>query len=169
VPEREVVDMMLLDILAAAAFLAFPAVAPTPPADEAAALAVINEQVIRAYVLQRDASGYQAHAHPRYKFIYAPGIIENLEIVVAGVDQVNLHSFELQTLSIDIVGDAAVIVSRVDAQGIVAGHQFPERVAMSHYWVRENGAWKLLAETMTPILVPDREFERMTQQALGRE
>jgi hypothetical protein len=159
--------MALVEIFAAAALVQMSPAPPPHRSEEAAALATLNEQVLRTYALERDVSGYRAHAHPRYTFIYAPGIIENLDVVISGVDQVNLERFDMQTLWVDIVGDSAIILSRVDARGSVAGHPFPDRMAMAHHWVRQDGSWKLLGETMTPILVPDEEFERMRRESLG--
>jgi hypothetical protein len=155
---------MPLPLLLAAAIAA----APAALSEEARALAELNERVLRAYVLDHDVRAYAELAHPAYKIVVAPGFVENREMVLSTASNIALRRFDMRTLSVDIVGDTALIVTGVEAEGAVAGRPFPPRLTMMHVYVREGGAWRLLGRSMTPVLVAPEILDRANAAALGR-
>jgi hypothetical protein len=140
--------------------------APAPLSEEAEALARLNERVLRSYVLRHDISAHAELAHPDYKIVVAPGFVENREMALSGVSNVAMRRFDIHTLLIDIVGDTALIVTDVKAEGAVAGQPFPRRMTMMHVYAREKGEWRLLGRSMTPVLVPADVLERVNAKAL---
>ncbi|HVL78148.1 MAG TPA: nuclear transport factor 2 family protein [Sphingomicrobium sp.] len=134
---------------------------------EAQELAALNERVLRAYALGHDSDGYAALAHPRYKIVVEPGLIENRDMAVKGVGNLSFNRFDVTTRSVDIVGDSAIVITTIEAEGRVGNQAFPPRMTMMHFFTREGGEWRLLGRSMTPIQVPPDIFERFAAEALA--
>jgi hypothetical protein len=137
--------------------------------DEARALADLNDRVLRAYVLEHDIASYDALAHADYKIVVAPGFIESRDQVLSTAGNLSFRRFDVSTRSVDIVGDTGVVIATVEAEGTVLRQPFPPRIVMMNVYVRQNGDWKLLARSMTPMVVSQEVFERVSAKAIGSE
>lgn len=137
--------------------------------DEEATLAVLATDQMTAYVMDHDDASIRELAHPDYLLVLAPGVLESLDMVDGTSTNVELTRWDQSVLDTRIVGDTGIVTVRVDAAGIVSGRPFPERLIISHVFVREGeGAdWQLLHRTMTPIIVPEDFYEDITGRALG--
>ena len=136
---------------------------------EEVALAALATDQMTAYVMDHDDASIRELAHPDYLLILAPGVLESLDMVNGTSTNVELTRWDQSVLDIRIVGNTGIVTVRVDAAGIVSGRPFPERLIISHVFVREReGAdWQLLHRTMTPIIVPEEFYEDVTGRALG--
>lgn len=161
--------MILVRVLALMLIVLAPPVAAAQRSEEAKELADLNDRVLRAYVLEHDTTSYDSLAHASYKIVVAPGFIESRDQVLSTAGNLSFRRFDVSTRSVDIVGDTGVVIATVEAEGTVLGQPFPPRMVMMNVYVRQNGDWKLLARSMTPILVPQEVFERASAKALGSE
>ena len=135
---------------------------------EETALAARVEAQMDAYVLRHEDASIREIAHPDYMLVLAPGVLESLAMIDGTASNIDMERWDQTTLDVRVVGDTAVVTTRVDAEGTVRGKPFPSRLLMTHVFAREDedADWRLLQRTMTPILPPDEMFDRMAAEAL---
>ena len=134
---------------------------------EAQELAKRTTEQLEAYALRGEGDSIRSVAHPQFMTVFAPGLLESLDMVSTTVSNVKVTRFDQETLDVRIVGNTAVVVTRADIDGFVGTRPHPTPILMTHTFVREDGKWLLLQRTMTPITVPEDVFRRVSGRALA--
>ena len=134
---------------------------------EARQLAERTTEQLEAYAVRGDGDSIRRIAHPQFMTVFAPGLLESLDMVSRTASNVKVTRFDQKTLDVRIVGDTAVVVTRAEVEGVVGTRPHPSPILMTHTFVREGGKWLLLQRTMTPITVSEEVFRRVSGRALG--
>ena len=135
---------------------------------EAQELAERTTEQLEAYALRGDGASIRRIAHPQFMTVFAPGLLESLEMVSGTASNVKVTRFDQETLDVRIVGETAVVITRADVDGFVGTRPHPSPLLMTHTFIRQDGNWLLLQRTMTPITVPEEVFRRVSGRALSQ-
>lgn len=61
------------------------------------------------------------------------------------------ESIDHEKLTVHVYGNTAVAHSHVRMRGTSDGRRFDDRLMMMHFWVRQSGAWQLVAHQTTKL------------------
>lgn len=163
--------MKLKQIFLVLIALSFPSIAPLAAGEfttEQRELIDLNSAQMEAYILRHEDASIREIAHSKFMLVLAIGVVESLDMVDGTASNVQFERWDQTVLDIRIVGNTAIIMTRVDAKGTVNGNPLPGKLVMTHTYVREDEdtEWRLLQRTMTPVTVPEEFYDRLLHQAL---
>jgi hypothetical protein len=137
--------------LAAALSLAVSVPALAASADEKALMDLEN-RISEAY-LHGDAKTVEASLDERYTLTNSRAIVsrrdDDLRELRAGDPKYT--GFSTRDMEARVYGDAGVVIGVVSLQGTSGGKAFDVDMRFTDTFVRENGAWKMVAAQVTPI------------------
>jgi ketosteroid isomerase-like protein len=88
-----------------------------------------------------------------YMSISASGAVSTREQTLARVrsGDIKLSSIDVDEEQVRVYGDTAVVTGRVHVLGAVKGQAIDHKARYTRVWVRQSGAWKLVAFQETTI------------------
>lgn len=115
-------------------------------------LLALNESLVRTQLIDRDASVFSELALDEFRVLAPGGLIENKAQAEAGVAAWDVVDVELSGTEIVFHGDIAIMMGRMDIDGIMnpVGRWGPLKYMST--WVKEDGDWRLLSRSLTPCL-----------------
>ncbi len=115
-------------------------------------LLALNESLVRTQLIDRDASVFSELALDEFRVLAPGGLIESKAQAEAGVAAWDVVDVELSGTEIVFHGDIAIMMGRMDIDGIMnpVGRWGPLKYMST--WVKEDGDWRLLSRSLTPCL-----------------
>ncbi len=124
------------------------------------AAAGANEDAIRQAekqwaeaVVARDFTALEKILAPGLIYAHSTGVIETKEEYLGKLrsGRQRYDAIEHEKTTVKVYGDAAVAHSIVVMKGESAGEPFDSRLMMMHFWVKQDGAWRLAAHQTTSL------------------
>lgn len=121
-------------------------------AADRAELLRLNEQMIQSQIVDRDPAFFERIAVEEFRVLAPGGLIENKKQAIAGVKAWSAKSVKLSATQVVFHGPVAVVMGRMDIDGVMkpVGRWGPLKYMST--WVREGNDWKLLSRSLTPCL-----------------
>ncbi len=104
-------------------------------------------------VVARDFAALERILAPGLIYAHSTGVIQTKEEYLGKLrsGRQRYDAIEHEKTTVKVYGDAAVAHSIVVMKGESAGKPFDNRLMMMHFWVKENGAWRLAAHQTTRL------------------
>ncbi len=110
----------------------------------------LNEQLARTQIVERDSTFIKQVALDNFRVLAPGGLIENKSQVIAGLSSWEATDVKLTGTEVVFYGDIALVMGRMDIDGIMrpVGRWGPLKYMST--WVRKGKEWKLLSRSLTP-------------------
>ena len=111
------------------------------------------EKAWAAAVQHRDYAALEKIFTPGLIYAHSTGAIEDRDRYVGRLRSgaQRYDSITHESTKVVLYGDSAVAHSIMRMQGANAAGHFDDHVMMMHFWVKQNGAWRLAAHQTTKI------------------
>ncbi|MUP47417.1 nuclear transport factor 2 family protein [Gramella sp. BOM4] len=114
-------------------------------------LAELNEYLFVEMALNKNTEALKNIATDDYIFIGAPGIIEDKQQVINGVNNLNISSVKLSVDKIIEKDKLGIVVGVLEMKGSIMSRPVPEKIRFTSVFIKQYNMWKLQARTMTLI------------------
>ena len=86
-------------------------------------------------------------------YTHATGPVDTKAQYISSITSGNQKyaSVERKDINLRVYGDAAVVTANMRMTGATKGEPFDNRVRMLHVWIKQKGAWRLVAHQTTKI------------------
>jgi uncharacterized protein (TIGR02246 family) len=104
-------------------------------------------------VLKRDESGLKGIFSPDVIYAHSTGKVENLTEYLGRLREgkQRYDTFQYEKTTVRVHGDSAVLHAIARVTGKNDAGPFNDHLMLIHFWVRKNGAWRLVAHQTTKI------------------
>src|SRR5688572_30327257 len=101
----------------------------------------------------RDAAALDRLLADDIVYTHATGPVDTKSQYIASITSGNQKyaSVERNDMNLRVFGDAAVVTANMRMMGATKGKPFDDRVRMIHVWIKQKGAWQLVAHQTTRI------------------
>jgi ketosteroid isomerase-like protein len=122
------------------------------PADDQAAILHMEERHRQA-LIQADSQALKAMLVSDVRMIWPDGSETDLDSFFKYLGkEVKITSVKQSELTVRVYnGDAAVVTGRWEVEGTLWGRKMEAPRRFAHFWVKQNGQWKLVARHLTVI------------------
>lgn len=112
----------------------------------------LNTELAHSQIVNRDPTFISKVALENFRVLAPGGLIENKEQVIAGLEAWDATAVTLSDTNVLFHGDVAIVMGRMDIDGIMrpVGRWGPLKYMST--WVKEDGEWRLLSRSLTPCL-----------------
>lgn len=112
----------------------------------------LNAELARSQIVNRDPTFISKVALENFRVLAPGGLIENKEQVIAGLPAWDATNVTLSDTKVLFHGDVAIVMGRMDIDGIMrpVGRWGPLKYMST--WVKEDGEWRLLSRSLTPCI-----------------
>lgn len=112
----------------------------------------LNTELAHSQIVDRDPTFISKVALENFRVLAPGGLIENKEQVIAGLPAWDATDVTLSDTKVLFHGDIAIVMGRMDIDGIMrpVGRWGPLKHMST--WVKEDGEWRLLSRSLTPCL-----------------
>lgn len=110
----------------------------------------LNEELARSQIVDRDSTFIKQVALDEFQVLAPGGLIENKSQVIAGLSAWDANDVVLTGTEVVFYGDIALVMGRMDIDGVMrpVGRWGPLKYMST--WVREGEEWRLLSRSLTP-------------------
>jgi ketosteroid isomerase-like protein len=104
-------------------------------------------------VVSRDYAVLNRVMHDGLIYAHSTGIIESKGDYIGKLksNTQRYDAIDHRELTVKVYGDAAVAHSKIVMKGQSGGRPFDNQLMMIHLWVKEGGAWRLVAHQTTEL------------------
>ena len=120
-------------------------------ANQEMGLEELNEYLFSEYALKKNTKPLQEIATDDFVLIAAPGMIENKEQAIRGVGNLNISSVTVTTDKIIVKENIGIVIGILEMKGTIMNRPVPGKIRYSSTFIKEDGKWRLMLRTMTPI------------------
>lgn len=115
-------------------------------------LLLLNAELAHSQIVDRDPTFIAKVAVENFRVLAPGGLIENKEQAIAGLAAWDATDVTLSNTEVLFYGDVAIVLGRMDIDGIMrpVGRWGPLKYMST--WVKEDGEWRLLSRSLTPCL-----------------
>jgi hypothetical protein len=115
-------------------------------------LLLLNAELAHSQIVDRDPTFISKVALENFRVLAPGGLIENKEQAIAGLAAWDATDVTLSDTDVLFHGDVAIVMGRMDIDGIMrpVGRWGPLKYMST--WVKEDGEWRLLSRSLTPCL-----------------
>ncbi len=100
-----------------------------------------------------DAAALEGMLTPHFVFTTFVGATgtraQYIDVIAKRV--MNIESYKLEPVAVEVYDDSAVVVYRLAIQAHVGEQAWPSRLVSTDTWVKQSGAWKLAARHSSVI------------------
>jgi hypothetical protein len=114
-------------------------------------LVELNAHLFERLLLHHDPAPYRETALPEYRFVASIGIVENLDEVTTDLDNLAVRVLHITNEETLLRGSTAVLIGTMHMEGSVLGYPLPEDMRYMSVFVHEDGEWRLLSRSLTPV------------------
>ena len=127
------------------------------PADASAELMKMEHDMLAA-LLKKDAATFGKHFHDDAVLTTPDGSVQTKAQLLGDVKSgaLVLESSSISDMKVKVHGDAAVVTYITTDKGKYKGQDISGRFRWTDVFVRQGGAWQLLAGQGTPIQAPPK-------------
>ena len=111
----------------------------------------LNEFLFTEYSLNKNTKPLSQIATEDFILVAAPGIIENKQQAIDGVENLNISAVNVivnKTIRTENIG---IVVGILEMKGTIMNRPVPGKIRYTSTFIKEEGHWKLIARTMTPM------------------
>lgn len=120
----------------------------------------LNAELAQSQIVDRDPTFISKVALENFRVLAPGGLFENKEQVIAGLSAWDATDVTLTGTEVLFHGDVAIVMGRMDIDGVMrpVGRWGPLKYMST--WVREDGNWRLLSRALTPCIEKLIELNR---------
>ena len=111
----------------------------------------LNKYLFSEYALNKNTKPLHEIATDDFVLIAAPGMIENKEQAIRGVGNLNISSVTVTTDKIIVKDTIGIVIGILEMKGTIMNRPVPGKIRYSSTFIKEDGKWRLMLRTMTPM------------------
>jgi hypothetical protein len=111
----------------------------------------LNEYILTEYALNQNTKPLSDVATEDFVLIAAPGMIENKQRAIDGVKNLNITSINVTVDKIIETENTGIVIGILEMKGTIMNNPVPGKIRYSSTFIKQDGAWRLQARTMTPM------------------
>lgn len=116
------------------------------------------DQAWRKAILAKDTAALDKMLAEDLVYGHATGIVDTKATYIAKVKSGKqlYQTLEQKKVRVNLYGDAALTHSWMHVTGINQDGKFDDKVMLIHFWVKQNGTWRLAGHQTTKVAtIPD--------------
>lgn len=147
---RSKLNMKNISVIFVILLLAGAAFAQTAHRDEV----LRAEKALGEALIKGDAAALDRLLASDLIFTHANAVVEGKNVLLGNIKSgaLKYELVELEDTTVNLYKKAAVVGCKIRLRGVAGGQPFSVYAALTHVWVKQKGAWKLVAHHAT--LVP---------------
>jgi hypothetical protein len=122
-------------------------------------LVELNRHLFERMMLHHDATPYEEVALPEYLFVANIGIVETKEEVTTTLENLSIEWVTIENEEFRVRDDTAILIGSMRVRGSVLGFPLPGHMRYMSVFVRTDGRWRLMAQSLTAVDDPRGSVE----------
>ncbi len=105
------------------------------------------------WMADRDIASLDALFHAQAMFVHMGGnMTKEQELQVIQTGGIHYKHAEVYETSVRFIGDTAIVLSRIQLDAVVGGHEVSNPFTVTEVYVKQNPSWKLASLSFTRLL-----------------